>query len=263
MKIINYVLALLGVVIVILIFKNLYLHYKEGEILDQYILEMNMNRNDFASESEFFSKISDYLDNDFNTDVESWKYSNLIERSFLRSSVMELLELKEGVCGEGTRMMIRILQALGYDATRLAFYDKRFGAAHALVSVQTNTNEILVDTINFNKELHEILRNNNVTTQSIDIVYYDERFHDINRDITSPFSKFFKKNYATYSYESIPYVKLVSKLGANKHIFNFTRPNKQVSYLAESVYLTKALFYIFIFVVLIVISRILTRNKKL
>ena len=262
MKIINYVLGLIGILLLALMLNNIYMHYKEENKLDKYIVKMNISRNDFSSESQFFSKISDYIDNDFNTEVESWKHSDLIGRSFLRNSVTELLEFKEGVCGEGTRLMIRILQTLGYDATRLAFYDKRFGAAHALVSVELNGVETIVDTINFNKELHEILRNNNITTKSIDIVYYDERFQEVKRDKVSPFSKFFKEHYSTYSYESVPYVKLVSKLGLNKHIFNFTRPNKYVSYLAESVYLIKAVFYFFLLLLLISFLKIINRNNK-
>jgi hypothetical protein len=223
---------------------------------------MNIDKDNFVNETQFFSKISDYVDNDFNTNEEEWQHSSLIGRSFLRNSVMELLELKEGVCGEGTRIIIRILQSLGYDATRLAFYDKRFGAAHALISVNIKGTEIIVDTINFNKELHEILRDSNVTTKSIDIVYYDERFQSIERDVKSPFSKFFKKNYSTYSYESIPYDKFVSKLGSSKHIFNFNRPNKYISYLAESVYLIKSIFFSFLLLALIIFLIIINKKRR-
>ncbi len=259
MKLIKYIFIILGLVLLIFLGKNLYYHYKEEKIIQQYIADMNIKRDDFNTTPEYFSAISDYLNSDFNTDVESWKHSDLLGRSFLRNSVLELLEIKEGVCGEGTRMMIRILHSLGYNASRLAFYDKEFGAAHALVSVLIGDSEIVVDTINFNKELHEIFRNNKINMKMINIIHYDDRFSEINKSKPSEFSKFFKEHYAIYSYESIPYVKFASKLGADKFIFNFSRPNKYISYLAESVYLIKAIVAFVLLILLLLLYYYLKR----
>jgi len=265
MKLIKYIFTILGFLLSILIINNLYMHYKEEKLITKYISDMNIKRSDFNTTTEYFSSISEYLNNDFNTDAKTWKHSNLLGRTFLRNSVMELLEIKEGVCGEGTRVMIRILQSLGYNASRIAFYDKRFGAAHALVSVIIKDTEIIVDTINYNKELHEILKNNKINMKQIDIIHYNDRFVELNKTNPSEFSNFFKKHYATYSYESIPYVKFASKLGADKHIFNFDRPNKYISYLAESVYLIKAIFFFILLIILTFIyyylKRGLTKNN--
>ncbi len=264
MKLIKYIFIILGFLLLILFVNNLYYHYKEEKVITKYISDMNIKRSDFNTTTEYFSSISDYVNNDFNTDIKTWKHSDLLGRSFLRNSVLELFEIKEGVCGEGTRVMIRILQSLGYNASRIAFYDKEFGAAHALVSVMIGDNEIIVDSINFNKELHKILRNNKINMKMINIVHYNNRFSDSNKTKSSEFSNFFKEHYSIYSYESIPYVKFASKLGADKLIFNLSRPNRYISYLAESVYLIKALlaFIALIFLIFIYyfLKRVMNRN---
>ena len=239
---------------------NFHLHYKEEKVISKYIETMQIDKNNFSTMSEYFSAISDYVNTDFNTERNTWKSINLKQRPFLRQSVKELLNIKEGVCGEGTRVIIKILHSLGYDATRLAFYSKRFGAAHALVSVDINGTEILVDSINFNKELHEIFKTSESNMKMIDIIYYGQRFFKENKNIQTNFSKYFKQNFSTYSYEAIPYSKLISKLGGNKHIFNYDRPNKYLSYLAESVYLIKAIVFSFILFIWSGIYFILSRR---
>jgi hypothetical protein len=244
---VNSVFIIIGGGILMLAFYNAYLHYKEEQFLKSYISNMNLSESSYSSKVEYFHEISDFVHHDFNKDQSTWKYTNLRNRPFLRQSAHELLTNKEGVCGEGARVMIRILHSLGYDATRLAFYSKKFGAAHALVSVVVDGNEIVVDSINYPAELNQIIRANPHSMSEIDLIYYGQRFIKKSNDELTNFAKFFQDNYATYSYEATPYSKLISAVGANKHIFNYDRPNKLLSYVVESVFLIKSIVFFIAF----------------
>ncbi|MBE0515398.1 transglutaminase domain-containing protein [Sulfurimonas sp.] len=230
-----------------LAFYNAYLHYKEEQFIKSYISKMAITESRYDSKVEYFHAISDFVDNDFNKNQSTWKYTNLKNRPFLRQSAHELLTNKEGVCGEGARVMIRILQSLGYDATRLAFYSKKFGAAHALVSVYADGAEMVVDSINYPTELNQIIRKNSHSMSEIDLMYYGQRFIKKSSHELTPFAKFFQEHYSTYSYEATPYSKLISALGFNKHIFNYDRPNKLLSYIVESVFLIKSIVFFIAF----------------
>lgn len=226
-----------------MIINSYFLHIKEEQTISDFINTMPFKKVQFSEEREYFFAISDFVDKNFNKDIKTWKYTNLQNRPFLRQSASELLKTREGVCGEGTRVMIKILHSLGYDATRLAFYSKKFGAAHALVSVEVDGKEIIVDSINYPKELNKIIRNKNSSMSEIDLIYYGQRFIKKEQSEKTEFAIFFENNYATYSYEAIPYSKLISAFGMNMHIFNYDRPFSSLSYLAESVYLIKTFLW--------------------
>lgn len=242
MKFLKIIISVIGIGILLMGIYNLYLHIKETNTLHDYILEMKINKNNYSSEKEYLYAISEYLNSDFNTNSKTWKKLNLRDRPFLRDSVLNLLTNKEGVCGEGTRVLVRIFQSLGYDATRLSFYNKRFGASHTLISVIINNKEVIIDSINYPESLHSILKKEDSNMSMVDLIYYNKRFTHKNYDINKTnFALYFKKKYSTYAYEAIPFSKLINKLGFNMHIFNYERPNKYISYLVESTYLIKVI----------------------
>jgi hypothetical protein len=258
-KVIKSIFVIIGGVFLMLAFYNAYWHYKEEKFIKGYILKMGIIESQYNSKIEYFHAISDFVNNDFNKDKSTWKYTNLQNRPFLRQSVYELLTNKEGLCGEGARVMVRILHSLGYDATRLAFYSKKFGAAHALVSVYADGVEMIVDSINYPKELNQIIRKNPHSMSEIDLIYYGQRFIKKSSNELTPFAKFFQEHYATYSYEAIPCSKLISALGFNMHIFNYDRPNKLLSYIAESVFLIKSIVFFIFFLLWINVYFIIKR----
>ena len=247
---------------VLLALYNLYLHAMENRLIGEYIAQMQIDPGAFSSDREYLHAISDYVNSDFNTNEREWKHIDLWERPFLRESVSTLLAHKEGLCGEGTRVLVRIFQSLGYDATRIAFAGKNFRTPHALISVQIGGEELIVDSINYTPELNRILKSSNVSTDMLDLVHYRTRLTDREASSrTSEFSEYFEEKFVSYSYAALPYDKFLNALGFNVHLFNYDRPSRAVSYLAESVYLVHAILLLVPALLLLILAVVLRRRS--
>ncbi len=140
---------------------------RENEILDNYISENKLVNLPVNKQTAVL--VSEQIRKDFNVNENEFVALNLNKRPFLREDTAFLLTYREGVCGfEGTRVIVNLLNRLGFDATRITLYNQQL----------------------FNR-------------------------------------------YKVYSYEAIPYTKILTKIGFDVRVFNFKRPPRVVSRLAE------------------------------
>jgi hypothetical protein len=185
-------------------------------------------------------RVSDQIRKDFNTDVKTFKALNVGTRPYLRDDVAFLLKYREGLCGEGARVLVRLLIDMGFDATRITLYDEHLQPSHTLVSVMLQGKEFLVDSINSTSSDNRILRRYVVSTNGFNVLHYTdnilrrwERESEQSRTKIPEELQSFYDSYWLYSYEAIPATKVLTGLGMNVRIFNFGRPGKWVSTLAE------------------------------
>lgn len=186
-------------------------------------------------------RVSDQLRKDFNTDVKTFKALNVGTRPYLREDVAFLLKNKEGLCGEGARVLVRLLIDMGFDATRITLYDEHLQSSHTLVSVMLDGKEFLVDSINSTPSDNEILKKYVVSTSGFNVLHYTDnilrRWERESAESSTAIPKdlrSFYENYWLYSYEAIPITKILTGLGVNVRVFNFQRPGSWISMLAES-----------------------------
>jgi len=228
-----WVLLLLGGLIPLKYFLT---QMEEHKIVENYLSKNNLLGLSISKETAL--KVSDQVRKDFNIKESSWVGLNMNERPFLREDVATLLTYKEGVCGEGTRVIVDLLNRLGFDATRVTFYNKRLQAEHTLVSVVINEKEFFVDTINSLPKINTLLREHNISASDFDLIHYTDNITDRrtlaeeSADKKRDFSNELEY-YWLYSYTATPYTKLLSKLGFDVRIFNFDRPSHLSSILAE------------------------------
>jgi len=231
----------------------LYKHFDENTLIENFLLEKKLSSGMPSKKNAI--RISDSIRSIINVNKKNWKTNeqNLNKVSFFRMSVKDIITSKEGTCGEGARLLVRLLLKLNYDATRVNLFTKNFGAdGHTVVSVLIDNKEYFIDTINSTDLVNKILVENDVSSKTFIKVYYDQRFDDSiyikkkNEYLNSPvWKKDFNDLYVSYSYDALPFTRAVSVIGYNMRVFNFTRPNLTISYLAESV----NLLYLFVFLV--------------
>ena len=214
-------------------------------IVDSYLYPIFTDINNGQTTRENAIKVSQFVRTNFNTDESTWKNLRMDQRPFLRNEVDELLRIKEGLCGEGARVLVVLLQRLGYDATRLTLYNRHLQSSHTLVSVMIGGKEEFVDSINTPSWLNSFLNENVINVSDFLLMHYSSnvlvrRAFAENLQRTAENHKFFEE-YKIYSYEAIPYSKLLTKIGLDVRVFNFSRPGKWISFLAESPKLIKSI----------------------
>jgi hypothetical protein len=237
---------------------------KEMRIVDAYLHHIFTGVSNVQLTRTNAIKVSKFVRADFNVDEKTFTCLHMDQRPFLRNEVDELLRIKEGLCGEGARVLVVLLQHLGYDTTRLTLYNRRLQSAHTLVSVIIGGKEEFIDSINTGPWLNSFLDRNIINVGGFQVMHYSSdiltrrRFGEsLHRTAdsehrTADYNKFFTQ-FWLYSYEAIPYSKLLSKIGFDLRVFNFSRPTKWISFLAESPKLIRAIcffaFSIFLFFV--------------
>jgi hypothetical protein len=209
--------------------------YHQGNLLiDNYLETRGLNQNKLSK--NLAMKVSDSIRNDFNTNEKEFKKLKMRNRPFLRNDVNFLLKYKEGLCGEGARVIVLLLNRLGFDARRVTLYNKYLQASHTLVSVKFGNREFLIDSINSSKEENQLLKKYDVSSEDFQIMHYSSNI--IKRRQFQPTSgrpelNHFFEHYWIYSYEAIPVTKILTKLGFDVRVFNLMRPPRLVSILAE------------------------------
>lgn len=187
-----------------------YTQVQENRIVDDYL-----SSNDFIGlpvSKETAIRVSDQVRSDFNTKESSFVALKMAERPFLREDVGFLLVHKEGVCGEGTRVIVNLLDRLGFDVTRVTLFNRRLQSTHTLVSVVIDDQEFFVDSINSSTEVTDVLRHDNIASNDFDLMHYSDDIlerrafakADHESFISQAQIKFFNR-YALYSYEATPY----------------------------------------------------------
>lgn len=236
---------------------------RENMIIDKYLEFHDLTNLSISKESAV--RISDDIRSNFNIKQSTFTALNLNNRPFLREDAGHLLTIREGLCGEGTRVIVNLLQRLGYDATRVTLYNKHLQSAHTLVSVKIGEKEFFVDSINSLKAVNQSLRDNDVSAMNFNVLHYTDNLSKRRLfKSTESNNDFF--DYWLYSYEALPYTKLITRMGLDVRIFNFQRPRLIFSSLAEKPNLIMALvsFLLSLLVVLItyLVSLYWTKSRK-
>jgi len=243
----------------------LLVHKYENSQINKYIEQNRFQYLPISKRSAFI--ISDSLRKLFNVNISTWSSNqNFNKEPYFRKSVLTLLQDKEAVCGGGARVLCRILQHLGYDATRVVLYSKNFGASgHVVVSILLNGKEYFIDTLNSDSELNYILKTYDINTTTINIIPYKSRY--INPSYYLQESHFypvkmFQTKYIAYSYEAIPLSKISNSLGFGLYVLNTNRPYKIFSSLAESVYMIYLSIYLILLFLSLIILRIILKYSR-
>lgn len=230
----------------------------ENSTLNRYLDEMNLSQE--ISDWEKAKLVSSKLREDFVIDESRFKHLDLSDRPFLRETSEELLEIREGLCGEGTRVLVNLLILSGLDATRISLYDRYLNSSHTLVSLQLDDGEYLIDSINTPEYTNNYINSNQINSESFQIVKYSDdvtkrmedfrAFSDQNKNTVvsdnpnKTVEQRFYERFLYYSYEAIPYTKLAGALKLDTRVFNFDRPSIFFSSLAEKPYLIMVWFWI-------------------
>lgn len=218
------------------------MYYAYRQVQENFIVEQYLSLNNMTGlpiNKATAVHVSNQVRKDFNINEKTFVALRMADRPFLREDVGFLLTYKEGLCGEGARVIVNLLYRLGFDATRITLFNKYLQASHTLVSVLINGHEFFIDSINSSKEVNRFLINNNISTNDFNLMHYTgniasrRHFSKTNsRNKTEDYIKFFS-HYWLYSYEAIPYTKLLTKIGLDVRVFNFHRPNRWISIMAE------------------------------
>ena len=170
----------LSIIFFFITLKNVYYHYKEEKMITLYLKNHKISVANPKLSKKLALMVSEIVYKEFNTNPKTWKHFDLKNRLFLRNSILELLTWKEGLCGEGARVVVRLLQKLGFDATRVNLYTLRLGGTgHVVVSVMLNGKEFFVDTINSSLWFHNLVKNADVGAYCYPIIHYKARFKKI------------------------------------------------------------------------------------
>ncbi|HZY80881.1 MAG TPA: hypothetical protein VFE50_15260 [Cyclobacteriaceae bacterium] len=229
--------VIFGVALILPIY-FLVLQINEDRVVDRYLAEHNLDNLPVSKSTAV--TIAKQVESDFNVDPSTFQHLKMDNRPFLREDAGFLLTCKEGLCGEGARVIVRLLNARGFDATRVTLYDRYMQFAHTVVSVQLGNDRFWIDTINSKDSLTNLLETENISENNFQYLDYSDkisqRLDKIEQHRSVDETVEFQKNmgeYFLYSFESIPYTKLLSKVGIQKRVFNLKRPPHFISVLAE------------------------------
>lgn len=223
----------------------LFLQHKENISIDNYLVNAGLVGQEVSKQTAI--RVAQKIRQDFNTDIEAFEALDIFNRPFLRESTQFLLKHKEGLCGEGTRVLVNVLNRLGFDSTRVTLYDDRLNSAHTLVAVKIDEREFFVDSINSWPSVTRLLEQKDVSTADFALSKYSNSLaerHQFRNHVTAvdgDVKEAFLDKFWLYSYEATPYTKVATKMGMNVRIFNFKRPPRFISGLAEKPYLIVAI----------------------
>jgi hypothetical protein len=234
--------------------KNLIYNHQEKVAIKTYLFENGIVKSkDLKLDKQLAFQISDMVRRDFQIDETKWKYLKPRNESFLGYSCKDLLSWKEGKCGKGTRVIIKLLNYLGYDATRVTLYGKDLSSStgHTLISVIIDGKEYFIDSVNSPEELNKALKEQDISASSFGLRSYKDRHDDSrNHQDTDTTSNAVTDYFILYGYDAIPFSKLFNVFRLDVRVFSFSRPGKCISDLSESVYKIKLytmLTWLFIF----------------
>jgi hypothetical protein len=120
----------------------LVLQWQEQQIMQRYLMSHGLHDAPITRETAL--RVSRAVRGDFVVDETAFENIDLVDQPFLRESTATLLQHREGLCGEGARVIVSLLHELGFDATRVVLFNDRLESAHALVSVQLDGGDFLV-----------------------------------------------------------------------------------------------------------------------
>ena len=239
---------------------------RERTLISEYI-----EKNDVRTKTPWLRAIamSQALRRDFRIDEENFQSLNLNDRPFLREDTAFLLQNREGLCGEGTRVLINLLYEMGYDATRLTLYDRHLHASHTLVSVIIEGEEIFIDSINSKSKFNNLLTSQKINSSDFPVLPYIEDLAERRKrrkslkeeSIHTPIEQAFFDKFWVFSYEAIPFSKIAKLFRMEMKGINLKRPPSYISILAERPHTIMAIFY-GVFVNALAIMGLLLRRQR-
>ncbi len=225
----------------------LVLQWQEQQIMQRYLMSHGLHDAPITRETAL--RVSRAVRGDFVVDETAFENIDLVDQPFLRESTATLLQHREGLCGEGARVIVSLLHELGFDATRVVLFNDRLESAHALVSVQLDGGDFLVDSINSRPDVTAMLEAHTVSVRKFDVLHYTDNLEERRRmaaEAAHPrpegMDEFFER-YWLYSFEAVPYAKLLTTAGIDVRVFSFQRPYLWISALAEKPNLVRALLW--------------------
>jgi hypothetical protein len=239
------VFFLIALIIAVLGFYFLSAQRRENSAIDAFIEELELDK---TNTWENAVEISKKLRTVFNSDKHSFETLSLKNKPFLREECDLLIQAREGLCGEGARVLVCLLERLGFDATRVTLFTRWLHPSHTLVSIIHNGQEYFIDTLNSGDEFNAYVNSHRLAAEDFSIMGHVEDIGDRTRQKKALMAKssddVFEEHvgykYLFYSYEAIPFSKLASALRLNLRIVNLRRPSKAVSLVAEKPKLVKA-----------------------
>ena len=139
--------------------------------------------------------------------------------------------------------MVNLMGRLGIDATRVTLYDSRLRGLHTLVSIRVGGKERLVDSINTPDDMNAFIEREELSTANFPVLHYTDDIvarHALGAELaardtagTDPVREAFFREFCTYSYEALPFSKLLTKVGIDWRVLNLERPARWNSSLAE------------------------------
>lgn len=186
-------------------------------------------------------RIAEQVRNDFNTDETFFKALDYETAPFLRHDTRFLLTHREGTCGHGTRVIINLLRAAGFeDVTRITLYDRYLNPSHTLVAVREGGRSYLVDSINSRPWFTTFLEEHDVYVDQFPIMSHVDSMsmrrawvEELkSREYEGEWARIFER-FWTYSYDATPLSKIGSVFGLRIQAFSLERPSPIISMLAE------------------------------
>ncbi len=224
------------------------LQWQEEQAMEQYLESLGLGDAPVTRETAL--RVSQAVRSDFEVNEAQFQGIDLADQPFLRESTADLLQHREGLCGEGTRVIVSLLLDLGFDATRVVLFNDRLESAHALVSVQLDGRDFLLDSINSRPEVTAMLEAHDVSVRKFDVLHYTDDLQERRRMAAAAkyprpegMDRFFER-YWLYSFEAVPYAKLLTTAGIDVRVFSFQRPYRWISALAEKPNLVRALLWL-------------------
>lgn len=230
------------VLLVVLLFPachQSYLQAQENRIVREYLVENGLVG--LPQSRETIVRVVDQVRKDFNIDEASWTGFDRYGGGFLRHDTEELLQHREGLCGEGSRVVINLLDGLGYNATRVGLFSPQLRLTHALVSVRLGEKEFLVDSINSFPEVNEVIDTVEISPEHFPFERYRQPLPELPTH--DPRLMDFIARYPVYSYEAVPYTKLLYAVGVDTRVIALERPSHFVSMLAEKPHRLKSFLF--------------------
>jgi hypothetical protein len=236
----------------------------EDRIVRHYLAQNGLAGLPLSKESAV--RISQQVRRDFEVDERHFKALNMANRPFLRDDTASLLSHKEGLCGEGSRVLVNLLLHEGYDATRITLYDRGLNSVHTLVSVRLGKREFLLDSINSPEAINGFLNSRDVSAEDFRLLHYSDdisaRTASAKRRVERTQHPFFEY-FWLYSYEAIPYAKLLTTARWDVRAFNLDRPSRIVSALAEKPNLVCAIGALFAAVLIMTLLQATGLSRRL
>jgi|GEM_PF-1634422 len=213
--------------------------WTEDRMIEQYLQSRGLFG--LPPDKDTAVRIAAQVRRDFNTDESTFKALDYENSPFLRHDTAFLLTHLEGTCGHGTRVIINLLRAAGFeDVTRITLYDRYLNPSHALVAVKEGDRTYLVDSVNSRPWFTQFLESDDVYVDQFPIMSHVESMSMRRAWVDELKTRQFDGEWArvldrfwTYSYDATPLSKIVGVFGLRVQAFSLERPSPVISRLAE------------------------------